>query len=275
MGLRNWLHNRRMSDPVAGVLRLSGCSGAPSGAKYGTCRMFGVVSGSGVGPVAVEHRCAAPTARWPRPDQSLPVTVDRADPTRIRVRWQETRTNRERALRVAEREATRSLTIRDSTASAGTPESVRLPAEAQELIDRLTATARAAGAEVTTSMGFDLGDPGRPRPGTPGGGLTSDQAAARHDVKGDALHPATARVIAVHEVRFPPGSPAFTCATAGIVDLTLEVTPPWGDDYTTVLRMGFSSPDRRARIATCGTRLPVLINVAARDQIAVDTNQLT
>jgi hypothetical protein len=250
-----------MSDPVAGVLRLSGCSGAPSGAKYGVCRMLGVVSGPGVGPVAVEHRCTTPVARWPQLGQSLPVTVDRADPTRIRVRWEEIPTNRERALRMAQQEATQSLTI--CNYPAGAPEIVRLPAEAQELMDRLTATARAAGAGVSTHMGFDLDNPG----------LTPDETtAALREVTRGALHPATARVIAVHDVCLPPGSPT---PPGGVVDLTLDVTPPWGEGYTTVLRTGFRSPGRRARFAGVGAQLPVLINPKVRDQIALDTNQLT
>jgi hypothetical protein len=40
------------------------------------------------------------------------------------------------------------------------------------------------------------------------------------------------------------------------------------------LRIGFGAPQTRAKIATVGATLPVLVNPAQRDQIAVDTSHL-
>ena len=86
------------------------------------------------------------------------------------------------------------------------------------------------------------------------------------------LQPATARVLAVHNVPVPPGLPGG--APAGSVDLTLDVALPSGGGYSTTMRIGFSTPEKRVRIAAVGTTLPVLVNPAARDQIAIDTGRL-
>jgi hypothetical protein len=55
------------------------------------------------------------------------------------------------------------------------------------------------------------------------------------------------------------------------VDLLLEVARPGGDRYTTHLVVGFSTPERRTRVATVGTRLPVRVNPDQPGKIAIDT----
>ena len=103
MGVRNWVRNHRMSDPVTGTYRLNWCSDEPGSgpadiynytdnpaggtAAYSNCRMAGVVTGPGIAPTQVTHKCLAPTSKWPRAGQELPVQVDRADPTRLVIRW--------------------------------------------------------------------------------------------------------------------------------------------------------------------------------------------
>ncbi len=67
VGLRNWLHNKNMSDPVDGTLQLTACSAASYDAAYSNCRMQGVVTAPGIAPTAVEHLCTAPTKKWPQP----------------------------------------------------------------------------------------------------------------------------------------------------------------------------------------------------------------
>ena len=47
----------------------------------------GVVRLPGVEPYAVVVRDAAWTNRWPAPGQDVPVDVDAADRTRVRIRW--------------------------------------------------------------------------------------------------------------------------------------------------------------------------------------------
>jgi hypothetical protein len=185
VGLRNWLHNKHMSDPADGMLQLTSCSAGAYDAAYSNCRMQGVVTAPGLAPTAVEHVCLAPTRKWPQPGQTIPVVVDRADPTEL------------------------------------TPEQA--------------ATAVSGGAAA-------------------------------------GLQPATARVLAAHEVPIPAGMPG--APPAGLVDLTLDVALPDGGGYATNMRIGFSTPEKRAKVATVGLTLPVLINPAARDQIAIDTGRL-
>jgi hypothetical protein len=50
----------------------------------------------------------------------------------------------------------------------------------------------------------------------------------------------------------------------------LEIMRPGGDRYTTHLVVGFTTPERRARVATVGTKLPVPINPDKPGKIAID-----
>lgn len=63
-------------------------------------------------------------------------------------------------------------------------------------------------------------------------------------------------------------------APAGTVDITLEVRRADGSRYTTVTRVGFSAPERRARVATPGTQLTVLIDPGDLSRVAIDTTGL-
>jgi hypothetical protein len=88
VGLRNWLRNNTMTDPVPGTYRVSWRSELMSDEATTTgleCR--GIVEADGVGPVEVVHRCMADSRNWPSAGQVLPVLVDRVDPTRLRIRW--------------------------------------------------------------------------------------------------------------------------------------------------------------------------------------------
>jgi hypothetical protein len=242
VGLRNWLHNKHMTDPADGTLQLTSCSAGAYDAAYSNCRMQGVVTAPGLAPTAVEHVCLAPTKKWPQPGQTVPVLVDRADPTRLEVSWDDMPSNRDLGRQQAQQEA-----------------------------QRLAAQMSAAQAPGPAGQQQVLGAPGRPVPGAAGGGLTPDQAAAA--VSGGAgaagLQSATARVLAVHEVPIPAGMPG--APPAGLVDLTLDVALPDGGGYSTTMRIGFSTPQKRAKVATVGLTLPVRVNPAARDQIAIDT----
>jgi hypothetical protein len=85
MGVVNWWRRRRMSDPVAGTLLVTLCP-PPESRSYSAI-VIGVVSGPGIAPQAVEHHCTVSAKRCPYPEQEVPVTVDRADPTRIVIEW--------------------------------------------------------------------------------------------------------------------------------------------------------------------------------------------
>ena len=71
-------------------------------ATSANCSMSLVVSAEGMEPTAVEHTAMAKVKRWPSPGMTLPVTVDLADPTRLKIHWDELPTNRESAQLQAE-----------------------------------------------------------------------------------------------------------------------------------------------------------------------------
>jgi hypothetical protein len=100
---------------------------------------------------------------------------------------------------------------------------------------------------------------------TPYGGYTSAEAARA--VAADDGEQGTAVVLAAED---RPGR-RFLNPPGGTVDLLLEVARPGGDTYTTHLVVGFSTPQRRTRVATVGTRLPVRLNPDNPGKIAIDT----
>ena len=79
-------------------------------------------------------------------------------------------------------------------------------------------------------------------------------------------------MLAAHQVDVPAGMPN---GPGGTWDLTLDVAPTTGEGYSTVLRITFSTPERRASIAAVGRELPVLADPDRHDRIAVDTSRLT
>jgi hypothetical protein len=89
--LMTWVRVKRMSDPVRGTLKITVCAQpetAIGSASY-SALVLGVVQGPGIEPTAVEHSCTVWAKRCPRSGQSVPVTVDRADPSRIAILWDE------------------------------------------------------------------------------------------------------------------------------------------------------------------------------------------
>jgi hypothetical protein len=103
MGLVNWWRNKHMRDPIQGRLLVTGVNRASMYASYSNCALSGVVSGEGLEPTAVEHRCTAPTRKWPRPGGELPVVVDRAEPSRLSVQWDGLPTHNEIAAEMTQR----------------------------------------------------------------------------------------------------------------------------------------------------------------------------
>jgi Short C-terminal domain len=92
------LFSKRMKDPVRGTAQVVGSTRAPHNASFGNCKLTLVVQADGVPPTPVEHQnLLTPTSKWPRPGMSLPVTVDRANPERISIEWDEIATGGETA----------------------------------------------------------------------------------------------------------------------------------------------------------------------------------
>jgi len=78
-----------MKDPVDGSAQVVGSTQPPDSARSANVNLNLVVQAEGVPAVSIEHSCMAPTRKWPYPGATLPVTFDRADPDRLKIRWDE------------------------------------------------------------------------------------------------------------------------------------------------------------------------------------------
>ena len=76
-----------MADPVPGTMLVTAASMPSRRAAYHMSRITGVVSAKGVEPTAVQYQGLIRTALWPSPGRQLPVIVDRADPRKFAIQW--------------------------------------------------------------------------------------------------------------------------------------------------------------------------------------------
>ncbi len=76
-----------MKDPVDGTAQVVGSTQPPDAASSANVNLNLVVQADGVPATAVELDCMAPVKKWPFPGATLPVTVDRDDPTKVKIRW--------------------------------------------------------------------------------------------------------------------------------------------------------------------------------------------
>jgi hypothetical protein len=80
---------RKMKDPVDGTAQVVGSTQPPDSASSANVNLTLVVQADGVEATSIEHSCIAPTKKWPFPGSTLPVTFDRTDPDRLKIRWDE------------------------------------------------------------------------------------------------------------------------------------------------------------------------------------------
>jgi hypothetical protein len=92
----------RMKEPVRGQAQVVSCSGYRGDGVFQNCRMQLVVSADGVPPTAVQHNELVNRNRWPTPGMPLPVTVDRSNPQKLKIEWDEVESSRDRGARNAE-----------------------------------------------------------------------------------------------------------------------------------------------------------------------------
>jgi hypothetical protein len=76
-----------MADPVPGVFLVTASAMPSRRAVWHMTRITGVISGEGVAPTAAQYQGLIRTSLWPSPGASLPVIVDRADPSRFAIQW--------------------------------------------------------------------------------------------------------------------------------------------------------------------------------------------
>jgi hypothetical protein len=162
-----------MKDPVRGTAQVVSSTMPPDSATWANCKMSLVVQADGVAPYATEvHDLTVPTKKWPWPGQTLPATVDRANPGRVRIEWDEVVAHGDRAK--AEAEAMAAALRGDAGAAQAQPEGV--PAEAAGVVSQFQqmfpgATVRVDSSSVPASpevirkveqaTGMDLDGDGR------------------------------------------------------------------------------------------------------------------
>lgn len=91
-----------MTDPAPGTLLVTASAMPSRTALYHMTRITGVVSGDGIEPTAVQYSGLIKTSNWPSPGSSLPVIVDRADPTNFAIQWDQVAAGGDSALGNAE-----------------------------------------------------------------------------------------------------------------------------------------------------------------------------
>lgn len=121
----------RMKDPVDGIAQVVSSSHPPDGAVWQSCRLQLVIQASGMEATAVEDTVNVRTSKWPQPGAQLPVRVDRANPQKFKILWDEVETGRDQARRQAQ-------AIADSAnQGGGTASDGAVPPEAQQVVDQL------------------------------------------------------------------------------------------------------------------------------------------
>jgi len=94
---------RRMKDPVAGELVVTGITVPSFEASFASAQLTGVLSADRVAPRPMQLSGLIATNKWPKVGQKLPVIVDRADPDRYVIEWFKIKTGTDAALDEAER----------------------------------------------------------------------------------------------------------------------------------------------------------------------------
>lgn len=80
------MQHQKFTDPVPGTFEVQTCESGKSGA-HAEVRVTGMLSIPGLVTLPGEFHEKIPAAKVPVIGQTLPVTVDRADPTEFRVEW--------------------------------------------------------------------------------------------------------------------------------------------------------------------------------------------
>ena len=87
MGINDWRAKRQIKYPERGVLRVIGRHDEHSRPSVTGTRIAGIITAPGMPPARIEHRIEDP-ARW-EGVTAVPVTVDRNDPSKFVVMWEE------------------------------------------------------------------------------------------------------------------------------------------------------------------------------------------
>lgn len=273
-----------MKDPVSGVFRVSDWYDAhPHSSPPGTT-LTGVIVADGLAPTPAEAR-ADHKGKWVGHNE-LPVTVDRADPSNFRIEWDQVVVNdpRSMARQRANEAASRMVAGDPSGTSVGfVSGSGQVGGDLSSIVQQALRSAgmdpnilNGPNTSVHVETSYGTATPGQAHDMMAGflggvggvGGQPGVGSATRFTVGSGTS--ATGVVRAVHDV-----APAMPLpAGMSQADLTLDVARPGGSNYAATTRIGFRSPERRAAIATVGTRLPLLVDPNDPGRITVDVARL-
>jgi Short C-terminal domain len=176
------IFSKRMKDPVRGMAQVVGSTRPPHNAMFGNCKLTLVVQADGVEPTPVEHQnLLTPVSKWPRPGMSIPVTVDRANPDRISIEWDEIATGEDTAAAQAQAMAD---AMRAGGSADGGAEASGVVGQIQQMFPGATVQVMGGGqpspeqiAKLERAMGRDLdgdGQVGGPPPAVSDGQTDSD-----------------------------------------------------------------------------------------------------
>lgn len=138
MGWTMGLFRRGMKDPVRATATVVSSSQAASNVMYAPLHMNLVVQAEGMAPTSVEYRQrAARTKRFPFPGQVIPVEIDRSDPTRVEVLWDEVPTRDEHLRQQADTMAAGMGSGGTGGPVGGVPAPGQLPPQVAGIVDQL------------------------------------------------------------------------------------------------------------------------------------------
>ena len=103
---------KRLKDPVRGTAQVVAVNDWKFGTNPNLCKMTLVLEAPGVPRTTVEHdnvMWAHDIGKWPSQGSHLPVTIDRSDPTRFRIEWDEVESIEQKQAAFEKREEQRLL----------------------------------------------------------------------------------------------------------------------------------------------------------------------
>ncbi len=278
MGWKDWRARQAMKDPVRGEFRPTGFYFPHPGRVPMQEMLTGVVTAPGIGPAAGEalNDLKHPHGVSTLGRSVLPVLVDRADPARFVILWQEVglRDYRAEAREQAQQAAARVQAGGAAAPPGPTPQvyvyddtAGPAPDWARQMVDELRTSGIPGLGEALSGalpgQRFTVDGPAQVIDLT-AGHLTAAEAA-RLTIAGE---PATAVVTGIADVPAPQA--ALPSPTASLCDLTLQVRRSDGRSYTACTRLGFRDARRRAAIAVIGRELPVRVDTHDGTRVAVD-----
>ena len=125
------LLKKKMQDPVRGSAQVVSASMPARGAVYASGSMELVVSAEGIPVTPVSHSGLYKSSRWPMPGQTLPITLDRANPQQIKIHWNEVPSSEQQAEQQAQQLAAL-MNAQQGAAGQATPNVSGAPAALSE-----------------------------------------------------------------------------------------------------------------------------------------------